>query len=723
MSKVEFIFKGFPIIILCNDGDLMSNICHKFALKVSEDIKNLYFYYSGNELNLDLKYSEIINNIDKQRKCMSVLVNSVNDTDNSKQQNIVNSYYPICPTCKESAKIEIKDFKINVSDCKNGHKMNNILLEEYEKSQKIDLTKIKCNVCNLNDKSKTYNNEMYICNTCKIYLCPLCKEKHDKNHNFTNYDLYHFMCKIHNESYYAYCKKCKENLCILCEKNHNNHETITYGKIIPNENELKAKLKEIKNTVSIFKNIISDINTKLKDVFNSVVYIYNINKELINNFSVKKLNYQYLETINNINVNSMMADIIQINEEKDIINQLKKIFNGYNKIKNTYNNISVNSKDYSNEITKNDNNSSLNDSLIIKDIKSINMIKNWISPNNNISFKLLYRATRDGDSFNNFHSKCNDAPNISFIKTDNGKVIGGYTTLPWKIEDTSFLLDKEAFIFSIDSKEKYNLNQNLNGNNAIYHCNSVYCCCYGYCGDDLTIHENFLSNTKSYCCGNGKYRSFTTSNLQMIGKDEEGKVNFGIKELEVYKVIDKNRMIDSVIIKQLNDVAMIKNWIKPDGEIYLDLIYRATVDGDSSINFTSKCKDYAPTISIIKLENGRIIGGYTTVPWIVEDKAYVVDSEAFIFSIDSKEKYELKKNLNGKYAIYHSLNRYCCCFGYCGDDLAVGDKFLKDQNSYCSGNEDEYYSFETNNLKLMGVETKGKINFKILELEVFKIRI
>ena len=110
------------------------------------------------------------------------------------------------------------------------------------------------------------------------------------------------------------------------------------------------------------------------------------------------------------------------------------------------------------------------------------------------------------------------------------------------------------------------------------------------------------------------------------------------------------------------------------------------------------------------------------MPWIVEDKAYVVDSEAFIFSIDSKEKYELKKNLNGKYAIYHSLNKYCCCFGYCGDDLAVGDKFLKDQNSYCSGNGDEYYSFETNNLKLTGVETKGKINFKILELEVFKIR-
>ena len=33
------------------------------------------------------------------------------------------------------------------------------------------------------------HNENYIkyCNTCKINICPLCKSKHDKNHNIINY--------------------------------------------------------------------------------------------------------------------------------------------------------------------------------------------------------------------------------------------------------------------------------------------------------------------------------------------------------------------------------------------------------------------------------------------------------------------------------------------------------------------------------------------------------
>ena len=174
-------------------------------------------------------------------------------------------------------------------------------------------------------------------------------------------------------------------------------------------------------------------------------------------------------------------------------------------------------------------------------------------------------------------------------------------------------------------------------------------------------------------------------------------------------------------LNQFNEILMIKNWINPKEKIYFDLIYRATKDGDSSENFHSKCINQAPTISIIKLDNGRIIGGYTTIPWLNENKAYISDINAFIFSIDSKEKYNLKEKLNGKYAIYHSINSYCCCFGYCGDDLAIGDRFLKDQNSYCCGNGDEYYSFDTDNKRMIGVDTKGGIKFKISELEVFRI--
>ena len=146
----------------------------------------------------------------------------------------------------------------------------------------------------------------------------------------------------------------------------------------------------------------------------------------------------------------------------------------------------------------------------------------------------------------------------------------------------SYIVDKDAFIFSVDSKEKYDLKKELNGNNAIYHSSSSYCCCYGYCGDDLAVSEKFLNKNVSYCCGNEEYKSFNTNNLNLIGKDVKGKIKFEISELEIYKVNiedlnyskqpinnknDNNiKVIDSLIIKDEKDIKMIKSWIRLEKE-------------------------------------------------------------------------------------------------------------------------------------------------------------
>jgi len=101
-----------------------------------------------------------------------------------------------------------------------------------------------CDYCKIKNKSNIYNNEFYICNTCKIYLCPICKkEKHDKNHNIIKYEEKYYICGKHNNKYISFCIKCKKDLCILCEKEHNNHKIINYGKLIPNIDEYKRKKK------------------------------------------------------------------------------------------------------------------------------------------------------------------------------------------------------------------------------------------------------------------------------------------------------------------------------------------------------------------------------------------------------------------------------------------------------------------------------------------------
>ena len=59
-----------------------------------------------------------------------------------KKSDIKKSKNIICPICKENIKMEIKDYKINLYDCNHWHKKENLLLNEYEETQNIDMTKI-----------------------------------------------------------------------------------------------------------------------------------------------------------------------------------------------------------------------------------------------------------------------------------------------------------------------------------------------------------------------------------------------------------------------------------------------------------------------------------------------------------------------------------------------------------------------------------------------------
>ena len=151
-------------------------------------------------MNEDLTWNQIIK--DKNEKINILVYN--NKIKGNNKEIILNEI--ICPECKEKILINIKDYKINLYGCKNGHKIENILLKEYENIQKKDISKIVCNKCyksNIN-----INEEIYICNDCNINLCSLCKYKHDKNHNIINYNDKYYICKKHNDRFIKYCKDC-----------------------------------------------------------------------------------------------------------------------------------------------------------------------------------------------------------------------------------------------------------------------------------------------------------------------------------------------------------------------------------------------------------------------------------------------------------------------------------------------------------------------------------
>ena len=85
----------------------------------------------------------------------------------------------LCPECGESCKIKLEDFKIKLYECQNGHQNDNINLEQFDETQKIAKSKIKCNICN-NIKDPSNNNKLYKCLTCNKNICNQCNENHEK---------------------------------------------------------------------------------------------------------------------------------------------------------------------------------------------------------------------------------------------------------------------------------------------------------------------------------------------------------------------------------------------------------------------------------------------------------------------------------------------------------------------------------------------------------------
>ena len=268
MMNVNFLYEGKKILIQCTKNITMKEIFERFEIKVKAENDSLYYLYNGNQLNKDMKLEELIgkNDINKDIN-INIIVNSIDDTNN---KNLIKSKYIKCPKCQEDIRIKINDYKIKLYECKNRHNIDNILLEEYENIEKIDISKIICNICNINNRSNTYNNDFYICNTCQINICPLCKTKHDKNHNIIKYEDKGNICEIHNENYIKYCIKCKKNICMFCFNQHNNHELILYDNIIPDTDNIKNEMIKLKNSIDIFKSDIKIIINKLNDVIKNI---------------------------------------------------------------------------------------------------------------------------------------------------------------------------------------------------------------------------------------------------------------------------------------------------------------------------------------------------------------------------------------------------------------------------------------------------------------------
>ena len=333
MINIEFIFQGKSIIIQSNSKEKMKEIFKKFAIKSEAEISSLYFIYGGKVINEESTLSEIMGS--SLKDIIKILVYQTNGPNNNSEHNktITRPNFIMCPKCNENIRYNFNNYKINLFDCRNGHKINNILLNEFDNIQKYDTSKIICQQCKNQNKKDSSFNEFYKCISCNLFLCPLCKSMHDKTHNIINMDK-NYICSMHNESYSKYCLECKENSCIQCSI-HKNHNNIYFGDIMPNINEINQKMSKLRNSIDIFKQNVSDVIIKLNSIIDNFEIYYKINEFILKNFLNKDRNYEILKNINEINNCDIIINTLNdINNEKNIMNKLNKIFNIYNEMNN-----------------------------------------------------------------------------------------------------------------------------------------------------------------------------------------------------------------------------------------------------------------------------------------------------------------------------------------------------------------------------------------------------
>ena len=155
-------------------------------------------------------------------------------------------------------------------------------------------------------------------------------------------------------------------------------------------------------------------------------------------------------------------------------------------------------------------------------IEKLNNITNCT----NLNAKLIYKATRDGDSIKNFSDKCGNINNtLIIIKTTENLIFGGFTRETWGNANID-KKDDYAFCFSVKNNKIY---EAVKGSYSIFFYPGNIFGFFWF----IDIKENSLTNGGSDHTpwSNGYYEGIT-SRFEL----NEGKEDFKINEIECYQI-------------------------------------------------------------------------------------------------------------------------------------------------------------------------------------------
>ena len=152
---------------------------------------------------------------------------------------------------------------------------------------------------------------------------------------------------------------------------------------------------------------------------------------------------------------------------------------------------------------------------------------------NDISFNLLYRASRDGDNTQTIHNKCDSKKNILFILlTEQNNIIGGYSQIGWETRNNyEYPIDNKSFLFSISKKKIYPA---IEGKNKVCWISNDYGLCFY---NSIGMNSKFMTGQNCWIfspiCS---YFSNLSSNTE-LNRGQLNQTNyFKLLECEIYQL-------------------------------------------------------------------------------------------------------------------------------------------------------------------------------------------
>ena len=318
---------------------------------------------------------------------------------------------------------------------------------------------------------------------------------------------------------------------------------------------IEKKFNDIKNDISILMNKLDDnINNKISLMRAELVKMV----ETKNNYFDDKIKNIGNKTNKSLTNNQTCLDKISLLESK-----IKTIDNKFRVVDNKFENIlndsyiTNSSPNIRNRLIENSDGKNININLSFNVDKTLDLdsnilakeymkedffvfskIKETFPYNMTIIYKLVYRASKDGDTSYNFHNKCDYiGPNMVLIKTKKNFIFGGVTSKSWKhlLKDIkkdepeygTEIKDEKAFGFSVNLKKIY-----INGKPdefAIF-CNNQY---------GPVFKNNFFAIFNKCLKNGGICGKIEESNF--IGQEKDYEFNgeeekFEIEDIEVFQI-------------------------------------------------------------------------------------------------------------------------------------------------------------------------------------------